>query len=50
VIYVPANDTRGFMLEVGSAIPQASANNNWTATVSSAVTAIEVTAMYVKNT
>jgi hypothetical protein len=49
IFYVPANDTRGFTLDAGSAVPQAAANNNWTATVSSAVTAIEVTAMYVKN-
>src|SRR5215472_13372071 len=49
VIYCPANDTRGFMLPVDSAIPQASAANNWTATVSSAVTAIEVTALFVSN-
>jgi hypothetical protein len=38
------------MLPVDSAIVQATAANNWTATVSSAVSSILVTALYVSNT
>jgi hypothetical protein len=45
----PANDTRGFTVPVDSAIPQATAANNWTATVSSAVTSIEIMVLYVQN-
>lgn len=45
VISVPANDTRGFMLPADAGHKQAVVNNNWTATVSSAVTSIEVTAL-----
>jgi hypothetical protein len=46
---VPANDTRGFTVPVDSAMPQTTAANNWTATVSAAVTSIEITALYVSN-
>jgi hypothetical protein len=46
----PAGDTRGFTVPVDSAMPQASAANNWTATVSAAVTSIEISALYVSNT
>lgn len=46
---VPANDTRGFMLPVDSAVPQASANNNWTATCGASVASIKISALYVKN-
>ena len=49
-IYVPAGDTRGFMLPADAGIPQASSNNNWTATCSASTTAMEVTALYAKNT
>jgi hypothetical protein len=49
-IYVPAGDTRGFMLDCGSALVQSAVNNNWTATCSASTTAMEVTAMWVKNT
>lgn len=49
ILSVPAGDTRGFMLPVDSAIPQAAVNNNWTATCSASVASIEITAMYVKN-
>ena len=49
VIAVPAGDVRGFMLTESAAIPQASVNNNWTATCSASVTSIEITALYVKN-
>jgi hypothetical protein len=45
----PANDTRGFTVTVDSAIPQASTATGWTATVSSAVTSIEVSMFYVSN-
>lgn len=47
--YVPANDTRGFMLPVDSAVPQAAVNNNWTAQCGASVASIKITAMYVKN-
>jgi hypothetical protein len=50
VFEVPANDTRGFMLPVDSAVPQATAANNWTATVSPATTTLYVTCLYVSNT
>lgn len=49
IIYVPANDVRGFMLDAGSAIPQAAVNNNWTATCSASVASIDITALFVKN-
>jgi hypothetical protein len=45
----PASDTRGFTVTVDSAMVQAVAANNWTATVSSAVSSIEITALYVSN-
>jgi hypothetical protein len=49
-IAAPASDTRGFTVTVDSAMVQAVAANNWTATVSSAVTSIEITMLYVQNT
>lgn len=49
VIAVPAGDTRGFMLTESAAIPQATVNNNWTATCADSVASIEITALYVKN-
>lgn len=49
IITVPADDVRGFTLPVDSAIPQASANNNWTATCGASVASVEITALYVKN-
>jgi len=49
VIYAPANDVRGFALDAGSAIPQAAANANWTATCSASIASLEVTALYVRN-
>jgi hypothetical protein len=48
-LYAPATDTRGFTVPVDSAMVQAVSNNNWTATVSSAVTSIEITMLYVSN-
>lgn len=49
IIAVPAGETRGFMLPVDSAVPQAAVNNNWRATCSASVASIEITALYVKN-
>lgn len=49
-IEIPAGDTRGFMLDAGSAIAQAAANNNWTCTCASSLASLLVTALYVKNT
>ena len=46
---VPTLETRGFMLPVDSGIPQTSVNTSWTAQCASATTAMEVTALYVKN-
>lgn len=48
-IYVPAGDTRGFMLTESAAIPQATVNTNWTATSSASITSLFVAALYVKN-
>lgn len=49
-IEVPTLETRGFMLPVDSAVPQATVNTNWTAQCAAATTAMEVTALFVKNT
>jgi hypothetical protein len=49
VIYVPANDTRGFMLHESAALPQATTNTAWTATCGTSVASIEITALTVKN-
>lgn len=46
---VPAGDTRGFMLPESGAIPQATVNNNWTATCGTSVTSIKITMLAVKN-
>lgn len=48
VFYVPAGDTRGFMLPLDSAIPQAAVTNNWTAQCGTSVASLEVTALFVK--
>lgn len=48
-IEVPATDTRGFMLPVDSAIGQTTVNTNWTAQCAASTTAMEVTALFVKN-
>lgn len=48
VLYVPAGDTRGFMLPVDSAVPQAAANKNWTATCTS-VDSLYFSVFFVKN-
>ncbi len=49
VFWVPANDTRGFSGDAGSATIQSSSNNNWTATCGTSVASIEITADYVQN-
>lgn len=46
---VPTLETRGFMLPAGSGFPQTTVNTNWTAQCAAATTAMEVTALYVKN-
>lgn len=46
---VPAGDTRGFMLNESAAHNQATAANNWTATLGTAVTSLIVTTLAVKN-
>ena len=45
---VPAGDTRGFVVPLDSAVPQAAVNNNWTATCGTSVASLKVTALYVK--
>jgi len=49
VLAVPAGATVGFSADAGSAAVQSAANNNWTATISSAVTSIVITAETVAN-
>lgn len=49
IFEVPTLETRGFMVPVDSAVPQAAVTNNWTATCGTATTALEVTAFWVKN-
>jgi len=49
VITVPAGETRGFMLDAGSALTQATVNTAWTAQCSAGVTTLTVTGFYVKN-
>lgn len=48
-LYVPAGDTRGFMLSMDAAHSQAVVNNNWTATCGTSVASIQVTILAVKN-
>jgi len=49
VFEIPATDTRGFMLPVDSALPQAAVNTAWTATCGTSVASVEIAAYYVKN-
>ncbi len=49
IIYVPPNDTRGFMLPSCDGHKQNAANNNWTATCGTSVADLVVTAMFVQN-
>lgn len=48
-IYVPAGETRGFMLNESAAIAQTTVNNNWTATSSASVASLVITMLTVKN-
>lgn len=48
-VYVPAGDTRGFMLVESAAHNQATVNNNWTATCGTSVASIKITVLAVKN-
>jgi hypothetical protein len=48
-LYAPATDTRGFTVPVDSAMVQAAAASNWTATASGAVSSLEITMLYVSN-
>ncbi len=50
VLEVPTLETRGFMLPVDSGFNQAVVNKPWTAQCGSSTTALEVTALFVKNT
>ncbi len=47
-IYVPAGETRGFMLSPDAAVTQAAVNSNWTATSSASVSSIIITMLAVK--
>jgi len=47
--YVPAGDTRGFMLPESAAVNQATAGTNWTATLGTSVSSFYITALYVQN-
>lgn len=48
-VYVPAGDTRGFMLNESAAVAQTTVNNNWTATSSASVASLVITMLGVKN-
>ena len=48
-IYVPAGETRGFMLPSSDAFKQTAVNNNWTATCGTSVASVVITMLYVKN-
>lgn len=48
-IYVPAGETRGFMLPSSDAFKQTTVNNNWTATCGTSVASVVITMLYVKN-
>lgn len=45
----PASDTRGWTVPVDSAMAQTTANTNWTAQLSGAVSSVVITALFVKN-
>lgn len=47
-IYVPAGETRGFMLPMDAAHNQSAVNGNWTATCSASVASIKITVLAVK--
>ena len=47
--YVPAGDTRGFMLDPGAALAQATVNTIWTITCGTSVASLDVSAFFVAN-
>ncbi len=49
VFQVPATDTRGMTFAVDSAMVQAAAANNWTATCTPNATSVDITALYAVN-
>jgi len=49
LFYVPASDTRGFMVPVDAAVPQSGSSQAWTATLSNSSGGFQVTALYVTN-
>lgn len=52
VMLIPAGDTRGFTLDCGSAMKQATVNNDWTVAITgiSAGNSVHCTALWVENT
>lgn len=48
-IYIPAGETRGFMLPESGAVAQSAVNNNWTATSSQSISSLIITMLAVKN-
>lgn len=49
IFEVPFSDTRGFMVPVDAAVPQAASSQAWTATLSNSSGPFQVTALYVTN-
>lgn len=48
-VYVPAGETRGFMLPSSDGFKQTTVNTNWTATSSASVTSLVISMLFVKN-
>lgn len=48
-VYVPAGETRGFMLPESASWKQATVNTNWTVQSSASITSVKIAALYVKN-
>lgn len=49
VFWVPANDTRGFMLPASDGHKQNAANNNWTLTCGTSIASLDISALFVQN-
>lgn len=49
VFEVPLQDTRGFMLPVDAAVPQAASSQAWTATLGNSSGPFQITSLYVSN-
>lgn len=49
IFEVPLSDTRGFMVPVDAAVPQATSSQSWTATLSNSSGPFQITALYVTN-